>query len=287
MSLKTELQAYLNEPKHLQEIYQALPEYPRHSIRGRLNENLDKVFKRISRGVYLAVNGDAKALIIEGDCWKEIKNFEDDAIDTIITDSPYSCLNHHLATGTTRKKDNKWSFETKDIDKELLGELYRILKPNGHAYFFLPPDSKDTLGYNGNFVELALQIGFTFNKRLIWDKQAIGMGYSFRNRYEQILFLSKGKRHKGHDLSVPDVLSHKRISPAQRKHEAEKPIELIKDLLRFSTREGEVCLDVFAGSFSTVKACLELGINGIGIEINPSYIEQAAKDLNANVMVDE
>lgn len=281
MSLKAALAEYCTEPRHLSEMYQAFPEQKPSTIRGRLNENIETAFRRVAKGVYLAVNGDAKALIIEGDAWDKIKEFEDDAIDTIITDSPYSCLNGFLATGTTRKKDNKWSFETRDIDRELLEELNRVLKPGGHAFFFMPSDSKATLDYNQNFIRTALDAGFEFNKRFIWDKMAIGMGYNGRCKYEQIFFLSKGPRHKPLNLSIPDLLNHKRIAPKQRLHEAEKPVALLLDLLKFSTKEKETVLDCFAGSFSTAKAALALGIHSIGIEINPEFVNQAVQELNA------
>lgn len=281
MALKDRLADFCTDPKHLQEMYQAFPDYAPHSIRGRLNENIDKAFKRISKGVYMATNGNAKALIVEGDSWAEIKKLHDSTIDTIITDSGYTVLNKFVATGTTRHKTNKWDFATKDIDEELLTEMNRVLKPGGHAFFFLPSDSGDTLQYNDNFIRMARREGFQFNKRFIWDKMCIGMGYNGRCKYEQILFFSKGRRHKPYDLAVPDLLTHKRISPKQRVHEAEKPVELIKDLLRFSTRENEICLDPFAGSFSTAKACLEMNINAVGFDINPEYIEHAVRELGA------
>ena len=81
----------------------------------------------------------------------------------------------------------------------------------------------------------------------LWGEKRIGMGFSGRNRYEQIVFLSKGKRRLPRDLSVPDVLAHKAAHSKKRIHPAEKPVELIKDLLRFCTSPGEVALDPFGG----------------------------------------
>lgn len=161
MSLRDKLIDFLSDhPKELAEIYSAFDEEKPSTIRGRLNENIGKVFKRLGRGVYLATNGEAKALIIEGDSWSVLKEFEDECVDAIITDSGYTSLNKHLATGTTRKKTNKWSFETKDIDADLLTELKRVLKQGGHFFSFLPADSKDTLKSNNSFIELAENAGF-------------------------------------------------------------------------------------------------------------------------------
>lgn len=282
LSLKDRLVDFLTEnPQHLQDIYAEFKDEKPTTIRGRLNENINRCFRRIARGVYLAVKGEAQALIIEGDCWEKIRDIETGSIDAIITDPPYTCLNHHLATGTTRKKANEWSFRTRDIDEELLKEMHRVLKKGGHFFCFLPADSKDTLRYNYNFIRAALKAGFQFNKRFIWDKVAIGMGYNGRNRHEQVVFLSKGKRHKPYDLSVPDVLTHKRIHPSKRSHEAEKPVKLIKDIMRFCSKENDVVLDTFAGSFSTAKAGLQLNRHTISIEIDSSMAQKAARTLRA------
>ena len=189
MSLRERLIDFMaNDPKTLGEVYTEFADEKPSTIRGRLNESVGKHFHRVGKGIYIARDGDATAIIIEGDAWEKIKDIESNSVDTIITDSPYSCLNKHLATGTTRKKDNKWSFKTADIDTNLLKEMWRVLKPSGHFFNFLPPDSADTIDYNNKFLELARDVGFTFNKRWIWDKVVIGMGYNGRNRYEQILF---------------------------------------------------------------------------------------------------
>lgn len=269
----------------MQEIYAEFSDEKPTTIRGRLNENINRAFKRISRGVYLAVSGDTKALIIEGDAWKVIKEFDENSIDAIITDSGYTCLNKHYQKGSTRKRNlNKnIGFQTRDIDKELLSEMLRILKPGGHFFSFLPADGKDTLEYNNEFINMAIKAGFRFNKRFIWDKVRIGMGYNGRNRYEQIIFLSKGKRHMPYDLSIPDVLTHKLVNPAKRIHDAQKPIELIKDIMRFCTKKRDVVLDPFGGSMATAKAGLAINRHTICIEIDRNVIDTAIAEENKDM----
>jgi DNA modification methylase len=286
ITLKQRLIEFLtNNPQTLREIYSGFEDESPTTIRGRLNENIDKSFKRIGRGVYLAINGNAKALIIEGDAWDVIKEFDDNSIDAIITDSGYTCLNKHYEMGTSRKRnlDKNIGFQTNDIDQTLLHEMFRVLKPGGHFFSFLAADAKDTLDYNDNFIRMARKQGFTFNKRFIWDKGRIGMGYNGRCRYEQIIFLSKGKRHMPHDLSIPDLLTHKTIAPTKRIHDAQKPIELIKDIMRFCTRKGDTVLDPFGGSMSTAFAGLSLDRHTISIEMDKRVIEKVLKTQNKDV----
>ena len=286
-SLRKRLVDFLmSDPKHLKEIYNGFPEEKPSTIRGRLNENLNRCFKRIGPGIYLATVGDAKALIIEGDAWEVIKDIEDGSIDAIITDSPYTALNYLLSIyGTTRKRHQrrKWTFETKDIDDVLLKEMMRVLKPGGHFFSFMPADSKYTYVINQKFMDAAIKTGFEFNKKFIWDKQVILMGYSGRNRYEQIAFFSKGKRHLPYDKSIADLISIKRIPPKQRIHEVEKPVELIEALVKFCSKKGDVILDPFAGSLPVAKACLKLKRNAICIEISKKIINKAITKMKIDV----
>ena len=53
---------------------------------------------------------------------------------------------------------------------------------------------------------------------------------------------------------------------------SEKPIELIKDILRFSCKEGNLALDMFAGSLTLARAGLDLNINTISIELDEKII---------------
>lgn len=282
MSLKENLIEFLSEePKTIKECYDAFPDYEKHSVRARLNENVGKCFKRITKGVYLAVNGEAQALIIEGDAWQRIKDIESDSVDFVITDSPYSCANRWVSMGTTRKTSNTLTYATRDLDSEMYAELWRVMKKSGHLFLFFSPDTEHTLPYNNTQLELAQAQGFTFNKRFIWDKMMIGMGYNGRCKYDQIFFLSKGDRHKPYDLGVPDLLSHKRVSAQARVHEAEKPVELIEDLIKIAGREGDVGLDLFGGSFNFIQACFNRGCHAIAIDIDHAFCEQAIKRFGA------
>ena len=124
MPVQASLQAFSGEPplismimgcfrdgtSHaLAEIYTdyiaARPETKESTIRGRLNENNGKLFRRVARGVYIAIHGPATAVIFEGDAREKIKDIEPESIDAIYADSPYPWLNKHLEVGTTRKPE--------------------------------------------------------------------------------------------------------------------------------------------------------------------------------------
>lgn len=311
MPVQASLQAFSGEPplismimgcfrdgvSHaLTEIYTAIlqqrPETKESTIRGRLNENNGKLFRRVARGVYIAIHGPATAVIFEGDAWEKIKDIEPESIDAIYADTPYPWLNKHLEAGTTRKPDGKLSYDTCEIDTVLLKEMYRVLKSEkmgtglndqpitggAHMFLFVPALTEDTWGHVNILIKNAEEVGFVYNKLFVWDKVDIGMGYNGRNRYEGILFLSKGKRVMPFDLSIPDVLSVKRPDPAKRLHESEKPVELYEKLLRFSTIAGDVVLDIFAGSANIARAALSLGRHCILFENKTEFIKMLVQE---------
>lgn len=198
------------------------------------------------------------------------------SIDFIITDPPYSTAKRWAEIGARkrpRSRNDDYGFAYKDLDQTIYSALSRVLKPGGHCFIFLSADTEHTLPYNQDQIQLAPAAGLVFNKRFIWNKVSMGMGYSGRNQYENILFLSKGKRHKPYDLSVRDVLSHRKLSPTARRHETEKPVELLRDLLRICARPGDVGLDPFAGSHNFISACQAHGCNSITLELDAAMIK--------------
>jgi site-specific DNA-methyltransferase (adenine-specific) len=66
-----------------------------------------------------------------------------------------------------------------------------------------------------------------------------------------------------------------------RVHPTQKPLALMRELVRDFTKPGEVILDPFAGSGTTGAACLALGRRFIGIEQDPRYFRMACARLEA------
>ena len=63
-------------------------------------------------------------------------------------------------------------------------------------------------------------------------------------------------------------------------HPTVKPIKLMKYLVKLITPPKGICLDLYAGSGSTVFACIEEGFNFVAIEIDPEYCKIANQRIN-------
>lgn len=264
------------EAVHIQDLYVEFPDAHEHSIRGRIYENLGKDFKRVGRGLYVAIQGEAACVVMHGDALEEVKKLESESIEAVITDPPYPWLDKFRDHPTTSWQRMKVEYARREIDLELGLELYRVLKEGAHAFVFVPAETGQTKPPIDNMISVLERCGFVFRKRFIWDKVSPGLGYSGRARYEGILFLTRGtKKRKPCDLGIPDVLTAKMIGPKRRRHPNEKPVLLMDKLIRFATKVGETVLDVFAGSLSTGRAAIAAGRNAILIEKDQAYLEKA------------
>lgn len=222
-----------------------------------------------------------KAYVVRrGDAFEVLKVLRDESVDCVITDPPYESLEKHRAHGTTTRlkvskmSSNEW-FEVVKNERlpELLAELYRVMKRNTHCYMFCDGETSDVL--RDVVRAMPKRQNFKWWKRLVWDKQCIGMGYHWRARHEFIVFLEKGKRRLN-NLGLPDVLNAKRIANG---YPTEKPVELAHMLIGNSTQVGDIVLDPFCGSGSTGVAAVALARRFIGFDISEKAIIHTAARL--------
>ena len=74
-------------------------------------------------------------------------------------------------------------------------------------------------------------------------------------------------------VNVCDVKKPKKTEFGEdNKHPTIKPVKLMEWLIKLTTNEGDIVLDCFAGSGTTLQACENTGRNGVGIELSSEYI---------------
>ena len=109
---------------------------------------------------------------------------------------------------------------------------------------------------------------------------------------------SEGKVHSKNFLNdltgkewVKHTISWFTIKPRPRKkneknHPGKYPEELCERFIEFFTKKGDWVLDPFLGVGSTLVASKTLGRNGLGIELNPNFVDTANEVLKTNNSLD-
>jgi DNA modification methylase/ParB-like chromosome segregation protein Spo0J len=216
-------------------------------------------------------------------------------IDLIVTDPPFGLdlFREGQATSGARLAQHAGSMYDDDafkvmnmLDKVVM-HCARLLKPNGHAYFFFHMTK-----YEEMYIMLRKHFGnrqgstdFAIEETpIMWIKNTPGIGdpnEKWVYAYEPCFFVNRG-RH----LIKPQAFNYLRydtIPPNQKVHPTEKPSALLRHLISASALPGEVVLDPFAGSGSTLVACVELGCKFIGVEKHEPFHRSAVEKISESL----
>lgn len=121
-----------------------------------------------------------------------------------------------------------------------------------------------------------------FRQRLVWVKDVLVLGHSdYHYRHEDIYLGytpgGEGRRGRGGDRwygtnAETSVLEYPRPK-ASRDHPTMKPVALIEHCLKNSSKPGDIILDPFGGSGSTMIAAHTTGRTAHLIELDPVYVD--------------
>lgn len=268
------------------------------SIRARIYEGIDKgIFTRLARGVYTVTRTDQEnheitCMLINGD-GRDLSFIQDNSIDAIITDSPYDMPKSHK--GGNRNFTSSYAcfnYSQRDLD-----EKYRVLKPGCFLVEFLPEENGENFRYLFKVKDMAERAGLTYYASVPWKKGNFvsNTGRKAHNT-EQVVMFTKGKARSlrpdakkdkaepeiAHYMSgaagmLPTVFDVPPPNKAERRHQAEKPVELLKQILDFVTQENELILDQYCGSGSMGEAALKSNRDSILIEIDETIYKEACE----------
>uniref|UniRef100_A0A6H2A079 Putative methyltransferase n=2 Tax=viral metagenome TaxID=1070528 RepID=A0A6H2A079_9ZZZZ len=221
------------------------------------------------------LNSKAKDKLIFGDAVIELAKLDDGCIDIVITDPPYG-IDYKSNRSQYEEHVTKNGIENDGLEDalKLLDDTCCILnnktKSDAHIYIFT------SWKVYPEFKQIIEQY-FAIRNLIVWDKGNHGAGdleCTWGNRHELIIFATKGNRKINE--RKPDIINISKLSSDKMIHPTQKPVELIKELLKVSTQPADTICDPFMGSGSTIKAAKEYGnINYIGIELDKLIYEKA------------
>lgn len=130
-----------------------------------------------------------------------------------------------------------------------------------------------------NFRSALKESGLTLRQTLIWNKNSITLGrQDYQWKHEPCLYGWKdGASHNWYsDRSQSTVLDFKKPTRSEE-HPTMKPVELFAYQIQNSTEKGNIVLDLFGGSGTTIIACEQTGRIGYSMELDPKYCDVIIK----------
>lgn len=145
----------------------------------------------------------------------------------------------------------------------------------------------------GHLIAAGKQNYHEFLNLCVWVKDMGGMGSFYRSQHELVLVFRKGKRANRNNIQLgrfgrnrTNVWHYPGIHTQSRQggegnllalHPTVKPIAMVADALLDCTARGEIVLDPFLGSGTTLMAAEKVGRICCGIEIDPRYVDVAVR----------
>lgn len=230
-------------------------------------------------GAHLLLCGDATE-------WADIKQvLFDGPAQMTFTDPPYNVAYNQDKSPTGKPNQSKGEILNDDMTGEafeafLSSAVENILEQtNGGVYICMG---------NSEFPRLRRvfeQAGGHWSSTIIWNKSSFVMGhqdyhrkhepifYGYKSVHEPILYgWKEGEEHYfTDDRTQCDVWDIAKPT-ANELHPTQKPVELATRAIGNSSRPGEVVLDPFGGSGTTLMACERMGRSCRMLELDPVYV---------------
>jgi len=252
-------------------------------------------------------NKDRGITLYQGSCIELFASLMPHSVDHVISDPPYEAEAHTLQRRVKRGggvEEEPLSFVAIDENmRDLCGMQFGRLARRWVLVFCqveaamlwrtslevrrvpmgVPPESLP------RWRDLGDDEGLSYLRTCIWvktDPQPQLTGDRPGMGYESIVTAhSRSQRSKWNGGGTVGVFTHSKVDSENRRlgnqHPTQKPQSLMRELVSKFTDEGDLVLDPFAGSASTLVACRVLGRRAIGIELDEGFAEIAAERLRA------
>jgi adenine-specific DNA-methyltransferase len=203
--------------------------------------------------------------IINGDCNSILPELPAESCDFVLTDPPY-LVNYHTRDGRSIAGDTAG-----DWLKPAFNQIYRVLKPGSFCVSFYGWNRVD------QFFAAWKAAGFRPVGHLVWVKSYASSSGLLAHCHEEAYLLVKGEVQNPKAAPLPDVLQWHYTG--NRLHPTQKPVGSLKPVIDAFSKPGDIVLDPFCGSGSTLLAAKILGRRYIGIDLDPQFCETARQRL--------
>ena len=213
----------------------------------------------------------------------------------VFTDPPYNVPIDGHASGLGRVHHREFAMASGEMTEEqyaafLTTVLHQLAQHSAvSALFYLCLDWRHV----SEGVAAAEAVGCELLNICVWVKHNPGMGSLYRSQHEFVLVLKHGRGRHHNNVQLgrfgrnrSNVWHYRGANDFGRSdgegnllhlHPTVKPVAMIADAIVDCTERGDIVLDAFLGSGSTVIAAARTGRNCYGIEIDPLYVDTAIR----------
>lgn len=221
--------------------------------------------------------GDHKLVCGDATATTSYDGMMDSAADLIFTDPPYGMsYGGGRAAGKTKKGAKVKAHGmiiNDDLKADSLISLVRdaLATAMTHSKPDVPLYACFTWRTYAQFEAALEELGRSVKACIVWDKKSIGLGNQEYRPQHEFIFYCAGRWYGSRAES--DVWQMRREAVQNYVHPTQKPVELIERALENSSKAGDVVIDCFGGSGSTLIACERMSRHARLVELDPKYCD--------------
>jgi DNA modification methylase len=190
--------------------------------------------------------------------------------DLIFTDPPYNVsYEGYTEDRLTIQGDRMSAAQFQQFLHATFDSYRTIVKPGASLY------SCHSSSWQREFQNALEAAGFEVRCQIIWAKNTFAWGFGrYKFQHEPIFYAHvAGHKDPWYGDKSQSTLWHENKPAANRIHPTAKPVELIERALINSSKAGDLVVDLFGGSGSTLIACERRSRNARLMEIDPKYAD--------------
>jgi DNA modification methylase len=208
---------------------------------------------------------------------------------TVATDPPFNIKIEGHVSGLGKKKHSDFAMAAGEMSftqfEIFLGAFMALVLlficAGGLLYVFMDRRNLEQLLLAGRKLNLKIQ------DLCIWDKMSGGMGGLYRSQHEPCVVFKYGDAPHKDNVKLgkfgryrTNVWKHRGLSSfgkdrseALNMHPTVKPLAIMAEIIKDCTRSGDIVLDPFLGSGTTLMAAEKTDRICYGIELDPKYVD--------------
>jgi DNA modification methylase len=193
-----------------------------------------------------------------------------DTADLVFTDPPYNVDYQGYTEEHLTIQNDKMTPEQFQLFLELTFRSYRAATKKGASLYVCHSSSMQR-----EFQDAMESAGFEVRCQIIWAKNTFAWGFGrYKFQHEPIFYSHvAGEKDAWYGDKSQSTLWEEKKPAANRLHPTMKPVELVERALVNSSKAGDIVVDLFGGSGSTLIGCERTARKARLVELDPKYAE--------------